>query len=1069
MKFKSKYFVFVIVICILFSISTISASDNQSDVALSQNLISDEQIDISNDGLNEKLAAATTKSYDGFYEDIKDYNGTFDMKYDYKYSESDNKPQLVFNQSNVVINGNNHIIDGSNEAHGFIFKNDNANITINDLTFVNCNQAIKTHSGKITLNNVNFTKNFVKDTAFGEEEGVVTVDGDGDLILNNCNFNSNINSTLISTTYFDVAIYNSHFYNTQSVMAPLNINRRGLVIENSTFENLSSPYGGAINFKGDTLSVKNSVFKNLHVGYSGGAILAKFFPIFIDLSVNMDYRPSGDMLIENCEFLNVSSIHNGGVIYIDLDSGSDGIAKTLNISNCNFTDSSSGFGGVIADQGGFLNIINTNFVNSAADSLGGAIYTSWANLTLTNCNVINNSAESNAGAIYFDKGRLVIDKSNFTNNKVNAISSGKEAIIYANDVDATIKKSTFNNGGVAVYANFASSSNIQDVDSTGLFLMNNVDYIVSVENKGIKLNLTKNSIVVDKLPSRFDIRDWGWASPLKFQGDSLACWAFATAGALECTLLKATGNVYNISEDNVYNLQLKYYSEGDTRIDNIGFAYSGLGHSLSWYGIVMAQDDPFDERGMFSSVVQTENRIHLQDAMIILAGRNDTEDLLKRAIINYGAASVQYSIMPIDYNEADYTDEDLQPNHFVTLIGWDDNYPAENFRGTLGVMDGIPKRDGAWLIKDSESGNLSETEGVYMGEGGYIWISYDNPSFLAKDLSAIIPQAAAVAYIFENDIDYHVNYQTDLTGLTGFDGKYTCYSNEFTSKYTELIGAVGTYFNESGIDYSFDVYVNNKLVHSQKGVSEFAGFRTIVLNKYIPINKGDKFKVVFKSNALPYQAYSRQHYVSGMSMVSADGKSWKDITTQNRTVCLKVYTVKDDTKVINNKNIVVDYNGGKYFSVKVVTANGRAVGAGKIVKFKINKKTYSVKTDKNGIAKLKINLIPKKYTIKTTCNGKTYTNKVTVKQVLTTSKVTVKKTVKKFVLKAKLKINGKLVKGKTIKFKFKGKTYKAKTNKKGIAQVTINKKVIKKLKKGKTYKVKVIYLKDTIKSSVKVK
>ena len=88
---------------------------------------------------------------------------------------------------------------------------------------------------------------------------------------------------------------------------------------------------------------------------------------------------------------------------------------------------------------------------------------------------------------------------------------------------------------------------------------------------------------------------------------------------------------------------------------------------------------------------------------------------------------------------------------------------------------------------------------------------------------------------------------------------------------------------------------------------------------------------------------------------------------------------------------------------------------------------------------------------------------------LKTSKVTVKKTAKKFTLKAKLKINGKLVKGKLITFKFNGKTYKVKTNSKGIAQKTLNKNVIKKLKKGKKYTVKVTYLKDTIKTTVKVK
>ncbi len=266
-------------------------------------------------------------------------------------------------------------------------------------------------------------------------------------------------------------------------------------------------------------------------------------------------------------------------------------------------------------------------------------------------------------------------------------------------------------------------------------------------------------------------------------------------------------------------------------------------------------------------------------------------------MFNYAAVSIQFSVLPFDYGITNFTDEEIQPDHFTALIGWDDNYSRENFKDSYAIIgDALPKGDGAWLIKDSESSTLSEKEGTTVGEGGYMWLSYYNPSFLAKDFYAIIPQAAAVAYIFENDIDYHVNYQTDLTGLCGFDGKYTIYSNEFTSKYTESIGAVGTYFNESGIVYSFDVYVNGEKVHTQSGLSEFAGFRTIILNEYVPVKVNDTFKVVFKSNAVPYQAYSRQHYISGMSMVSEDGKTWSDITLENRTVCLKVYTVADDGK-----------------------------------------------------------------------------------------------------------------------------------------------------------------------------
>jgi uncharacterized protein (UPF0218 family) len=88
---------------------------------------------------------------------------------------------------------------------------------------------------------------------------------------------------------------------------------------------------------------------------------------------------------------------------------------------------------------------------------------------------------------------------------------------------------------------------------------------------------------------------------------------------------------------------------------------------------------------------------------------------------------------------------------------------------------------------------------------------------------------------------------------------------------------------------------------------------------------------------------------------------------------------------------------------------------------------------------------------------------------LTLKKVKVKKSAKKLVLKATLKINGKAKKGLKVTFKFNGKKFKAKTNKKGVAKVTIKKKYLKKLKVGKKVKYQVSYKNVTKKRTVKVK
>ena len=1095
MKHKSKYISILILIFILFSITAVSAGESQTDaidandnhISEDSNLMMENQIDDSyeesqsNNDLNQNLLYTSNEEGDYAFnqartdmensdntviqadgdgdaepieedensflalyklinqsdeELILEHNFRFNVSCDYELYNMYDYPEMEIDKNKLIINGLNHVIDGAGIGAEFNFENRAGEIIINDLTFKNFNITTLSCRGKTILNNVNFTN--CSDLALG----IISVSY-AELTANNCSFYQNPGHTLISEAYSNITLNNSIFSGyANSTM--IKGNRGHLNVYNSIFENFTSKTGAIINFKGDRIEIVNSRFANAYSETSGAAILAKYYPINIGTSSNPHYIPSDPILIKDCIFDNLTCTNDGGAIHIDLDSGSYNIPKIMNIEGSNFTNCNSRFGGAISILGGTLNINECNFINNTASFKGGAIYSSWTDLNITKSDFQNNTATKNGGAIFFDKHKLLIKESNFTSNKVLEESNIAANAIYAHDVEVNFSDSIFNNGGVAVYADFANDSKIENVEKNDdIFLMDNHNYIVSVESKGIKLNFTENEIIVDTLPSRFDARDWGWVTPGKVQGDNDDCWAFATIASIETSLGKSTGTLFNLSQNYAQKLQLKYYDVGDLRNSLTGFSYSGLGYALSWYG-VLPIDGPYDDRGMIADEDMNVERIHVQDAMFIYTGMNDTIDLIKHAIMKYGAVSVQNWINQ-PKEEIPTEGEDIaimdHSTHFISIIGWDDNY-----------IDRFSQERGGWICKDSLM--------------GFSNMSYTN--FPDVDYYAIVPQRVAIAYIFENNIDYHVNYQTDLTGLAGFNENYTIYSNEFTSKYNELIGAVGTYFNESGIKYSFDIFVNNKKVHSQTGISEFAGFRTIILNKYIPVKTGDKFKVVFKSNAVPYQAWSRVHYMNGTSLVSKDNNSWTDLAPLNKTVCLKVYTVADDTKIINNKNITVDYAGGSYFSVKVVTAEGRDVGAGESVKFTINGKSTTVKTDNNGMAKIKITDLPGKYTLTTTYRGKTYKNTVTVKQVLKTTKTSVKNTDKKLILKASLKINGKAIKGKVITFKFRGKTYKAKTNAKGIAQVTIKQAVIKKLT-GKSYAVKVTYLKDTVKTTVNVK
>lgn len=173
-------------------------------------------------------------------------------------------------------------------------------------------------------------------------------------------------------------------------------------------------------------------------------------------------------------------------------------------------------------------------------------------------------------------------------------------------------------------------------------------------------------------------------------------------------------------------------------------------------------------------------------------------------------------------------------------------------------------------------------------------------------------------------------------------------------------------------------------------------------------------------------------------------------------------------RIDGNKNMNLYYNSNQKYKVRILGDDGKAETGGKVVKVIIDNKSYAYKTDKNGFITIAIdkNFKVGKHTIKIQYKGYQVSNTVNVKHALKSKKLfKVKKSAKRIVLKVKLLSNNKkAIKGKKIKFKIKGKTYVAKTNSKGIAKKTLRK---TKFKKGK-YALKISYLKDTIKASVRI-
>ena len=152
------------------------------------------------------------------------------------------------------------------------------------------------------------------------------------------------------------------------------------------------------------------------------------------------------------------------------------------------------------------------------------------------------------------------------------------------------------------------------------------------------------------------------------------------------------------------------------------------------------------------------------------------------------------------------------------------------------------------------------------------------------------------------------------------------------------------------------------------------------------------------------------------------------------------------------KDFVKYYKNSKKLSVKLLDCYNEGI-SGEKVSIKMAGKTYTARTNDDGIASFKIKDNPKTFNVKVTYKGNKYyagnskTIKVkVVKPIIKASKTTIRKK-GKFVVTFK-NADKKPIKHVKVKFKLNGKTLIKTTNAKGQAKITIN------LKANKKYTVK---------------
>lgn len=398
------------------------------------------------------------------------------------------------------------------------------------------------------------------------------------------------------------------------------------------------------------------------------------------------------------------------------------------------------------------------------------------------------------------------------------------------------------------------------------------------------------------LPSAYDMRDYGRVSPVRDQGRYGTCWAFASLGALETTLLPLESKIFStdhMSICNSYNLDVNKGGEHTMSISYLA----------AWQGPVYEIDDPYGDE---KSNPNLEPVIHLEEALVI---NNKDYEVVKSAIFRYGAietsiyTQMEYADSVSKYyseeNSSYYYNGEETPNHDVVIVGWDDNYSKENFTHQ-------PEGDGAFICKNSW--------GEEFGEDGFFYVSYYDTNICNK----------AVVYTRVGDADnFDKIYQTDLLGWIGhlgFGKEDAYFANVYTAGENEELSAVSFYATDK--DTEFEIYVVKDYQNQDSfgerefivaGNTKYAGYYTVEFPEAIELTDNGKYAVVVKIHtpgavhpiAIEYDVDERTanfDITDGEGYISLYGEIWHSAEkTQSCNVCLKAFTnyideTKDDSK-----------------------------------------------------------------------------------------------------------------------------------------------------------------------------